>query len=106
MSPCESQAWQHVSESQCWVEGAMFVRIRWHLVYPKWWSLGLMKGPNSKNIVERWREMKEDIQLRPLATMCAGRTPNSSPLQTEMRVGIRTGGRWKERLKKLCTGRY
>lgn len=61
-----------------------------------------MKGPNSKNIVDRWREMQEGIQLLPLATMCAGRTPNSCPLQTETRVGIHTGGRWKERFKKLC----
>lgn len=60
-----------------------------------------MKGPKSKNIVERWREMKEDTQLQPLATMCAGRTPNSPPTHTQMRVGIHTEGRWKERLKNF-----
>lgn len=61
-----------------------------------------MKGPKSKNIVETWREMKEDTQLQPLATMCAGRTPNPPPhTQTHRDESGNTHRVWKERLKNF-----
>lgn len=61
-----------------------------------------MKGPNSKKYSG---EMEGDEGRHPASTsdyhVCWENPQLPPPTHTQMRVGIHTGGRWKERLKNF-----